>query len=118
MLRQIRKLRNYSAKCRQDRTYHGTALLLAVLILFVGVYDVISTNAALAAGNWEVNALVASLQRVWGDGWLIAKIIIHGALAVVILWLPSRRMIRNARLGIALYALIIASNFHLADWQI
>ena len=114
---QFRKLREYSAKCRRESTQHGTALMLAVLIVFVGVFDVVSTNASLAAGNSEANALIASFQQGWGGWWFIPKIVIHVALALVILWLPSRRMIRNARIGIAIYAVIIASNFHLADWQ-
>ena len=116
MLKRIQRLRDYGATCRRDRGCHGTALLLATLIVFVGVFDVVSTNASLAAGNAEANALVASFQQDWGALWFVPKITIHAALAVLILWLPSRRMIRNARVGIAVYAVIIASNFHLADW--
>lgn len=116
MLERIQRLRDYSARCRADRAYHGTALLLATLIVFVGVFDVVSTNASLAAGNAEANRIVASFQQNWGDLWFIPKLLAHIAMAVLILWLPSRRMIRNARVGVAVYAVIIATNFHLADW--
>ena len=117
MVKRIRKLREYSAKCRRESAWHGTTLVLAVLIVFVGVFDVVSTNASLAAGNSEANVLVASFHEDWGAWWFVPKILIHVALAMLILWLPSRRMIRHARIGIAIYAVIIASNFHLADWQ-
>ena len=118
MLKRIQTLRDYSAECRCNRAFHGTALLLASLVVFVGIFDVISTNASLAAGNAEANALVAAFQQEWGMWWFVPKLTIHVALAVVILWLPSRRMIRNARVCVALYAVIIATNFHLADWTI
>lgn len=116
MLKRIQKLRDYSARCRAETTQHGTALLLATLIVFVGVFDVVSTNASLAAGNTEANGFVASFQQKWGELWFIPKLVAHIAMATVILWLPSRRMIRNARVGVAIYAVIIAANFHLADW--
>ncbi len=114
MLTRIQRLRDYSARCRADRTHHGVALLLATLIVFVGVFDVVSTNASLAAGNREANGIVASFQNNWGDLWFIPKLLAHVAMAALILWLPSRRMIRNARVGVAIYAVIIATNFHLA----
>ena len=116
MLKRIQNLRDYSARCRADNTLHGTTLLLATLLVFVGVYDVVSTNASLAAGNAEANGIVASFQEKWGDLWFIPKLVAHMAMAMVIVWLPSRRMIRNARVGVAIYAVIIAANFHLADW--
>jgi len=114
MKERIQRLRAYSARCRADRAYHGTVLLLATLIVFVGVFDVVSTNASLAAGNQEANGIVASFQQNWGDLWFIPKLLVHVAMAMLILWLPSRRMIRNARIGVAVYAVIIATNFHLA----
>jgi len=114
MMERIRRLRDYSAGCRADRACHGTALLLATLIVFVGVFDVVSTNASLAAGNTEANGIVASFQKNWGDLWFVPKLLAHVAMAALILFLPSRRMIRNARVGVAAYAVIIATNFHLA----
>jgi len=116
MMERIRSLRDYSARCRRDATFQGPALLLAAMIVFVGVFDVVSTDASLGAGNVEANPLVLAFQRRWGDLWLFPKLTIHLALAIVVLWLPSRRMIWNVRGGILLYAAIIAGNFHLSDW--
>ena len=116
MSKRIQRLRDYSAKCRAEDAHHGRTLLLATLIVFVGVFDVVSTNASLAAGNAEANSIVASFQQNWGILWFIPKLLIHITLALIVIWLPSRRMIRNARIGVAIYAVIIATNFHLADW--
>ena len=98
--------------------FRRTALLLAAMLVFVGVLDVISTNAALAAGNAEANPLVAAFQRHWGIWWFVPKLSIHIALAAMVLWLPSRRMIWNARAGVILYVAIITSNFHIANWTL
>ena len=75
MRNRIQRLRDYSARCRADNTQHGTALMLATLIMFVGVFDVVSTNASLAAGNAEANGIVASFQQNWGALWFIPKLL-------------------------------------------
>lgn len=41
---------------------------------------------------------------------------VHFLLALVVLWLPTRRMIRSARIGVVIYTLVVANNFHLAAW--
>lgn len=91
-----------------------TAGVLAVLIVVVGFFDVISTNVTLAAGNVERNPLIRWIQHHLNEWWFLPKIAVHFLLALVILWLPTRRMIWNARVGVALYALVIANNFHIA----
>ena len=40
-----------------------TAGVLAVLIVVIGIFDVISTNVTLAAGNVESNPLVLWVQH-------------------------------------------------------
>jgi hypothetical protein len=118
VMTRIGTLRDRGAECRGDRVVRGTALLLAVLLVVVGILDVISTNASLAAGNAEENPLVAALQRGWGVWWFVPKLAVHVALATLVLWLPSRGMLRKAGAGIALYAVIIAGNFHVAGWTV
>lgn len=103
---------------RQDQRLVLTARVLAALIVLVGILDVVSTNAALAAGYMESNVLIAAIQATWGIWWFVPKLAVHGALAAFVLWLPSKRMIWNARAGIMIYAVVIAANMHVADWQI
>ena len=92
IMQRVQNLRDHSAICRGDQAFQGTALLLAAMLVFVGVLDVISTNAALALGNTEANPVVAAFQSYWGVWWFVPKLSIHIALAMVVLWLPSRRM--------------------------
>ena len=93
-----------------------TAGVLAVLVVVMGIFDVISTNVTLAAGNRESNPLVLWVQHHLGFWWFIPKIMVHFLLALVILWLPTQRMIWNARIGVVIYTLVVANNFHLAAW--
>lgn len=50
-------------RSRQDRRLMVTAGVLAVLIVVIGIFDVISTNVTLAAGNVESNPLVLWVQH-------------------------------------------------------
>ena len=118
MTGRLRNLRAHGARCRRDGAAQGTALTLAALLVAAGALDVLSTNASLAAGNTEDNPLVAALQRGWGVWWFVPKMAVHLALAAVVPWLPSRRMIRHARAGVLLYAAIVAGNLHLAGWTL
>lgn len=95
-----------------------TARVFATLVIIVGLFDVLSTNAALSAGHIEANILMASLQQNMGVWWFVPKLLVHILLALFILWLPSRKMIRNAQVGVLLYALVITNNFYLSNWTI
>ena len=100
------------------RMVRGTALIVAFLLVLVGVLDVISTNVSLAAGNTEDNPLVATLMQHFGAWWFVPKLAVHIALAALVLRLPSRGMLQKASVGVALYAVIIAGNFHVAGWTV
>jgi H+/Cl- antiporter ClcA len=108
------RVNNLGRRCRADRHLLVTAGVLSVLIVVIGIFDVISTNVTIAAGNTESNPLVLWVQHHLDEWWFIPKITVHFLLALVILWLPTRRMIRNARIGVVLYTLVVAHNFHLA----
>ena len=106
------------ARVREDSALRMTAQLLALMIVVVGILDVVSTNAFLAAGHREANALIAVLMVQLGSWWFVPKLVVHSLVALVILWIPSLRMISVARVCVVVYALIITSNMHLADWNI
>jgi len=106
------------ARCRRDAKMRMTARFLALLIVVVGILDVVSTNASLAAGGVETNALILAIMNQIGDWWFVPKIAVHMLVALFLLWLPSRRMIWKARVCVVVYAMIIAANFHIADWAI
>jgi hypothetical protein len=87
-------------------------------MVIVGGLDLISTNAALAMGQFEGNPLLRWFQTDLGIWWSLPKMIFHLALAYLVLWIPSRRMLATGAFVSVGYGLLIASNFHLAGWSI
>lgn len=118
MLYGFKKLQRRSLRCRLDDNMVLIARIFAALVVLIGIFDVLSTNAMLAAGNVEANVLMASLQHNLGFWWFVPKLAVHMALALFILWLPSKTMIRNAQAGVLIYALVITNNFYLSNWTI
>lgn len=114
----FRKLQRRSLRCRLDYNMVLMARVFAALVVIIGIFDVLSTNAMLAAGNIEANILMAGLQHKLGFWWFVPKLTIHVALALFVLWLPSKTMIRNAQAGVLIYALVITNNFYLSNWTI
>lgn len=95
-----------------------TARLIALTIVIVGILDVISTNASIAAGGSETNALIAAMMTQLGTWWFVPKIAVHVLVAAFVLWLPSKPLLWKARLCVIAYTMIIATNFYIADWAI
>ena len=108
-------VRRRRARCRRDSKLRMTALVLALMIVVVGILDVISTNASIAAGGQETNGLILALMTEMGVWWYIPKLAIHVLVALFLLWLPSRSLIWKARICVILYTFIIASNFYIAE---
>ena len=107
-----------AAEIREQKDRVRIARTLAFMIVVLGSLDVVSTNAAEAAGFYEGNPFMRILQGELGPWWALPKLVMHVALASVILWLPSRRLLAGASLVIAGYIVIVASNFSLAGWSI
>ncbi len=107
-----------AAEIREQKDRVRIARTLAFMIVVLGSLDVVSTNAAEAAGFYEGNPFMRALQGELGPWWALPKMVGHLALASVILWLPSRRLLAGAGLVIAGYIVIVASNFMLTGWSI
>ncbi len=87
--------------------------VLAAVMVIIGGLDVVSTNVALAAGQVEANPLVRSLQADMGTWWSLPKMAFHLALAYLVLWIPSKRMLATGAAVSAAYLLIVANNLYL-----
>ena len=105
-----RRIASKAARSRNCAALRHTGFALAAMLLIAGGMDTVSTNVALAAGYAEGNPIVGSLQTTLGSWWALPKIALHLAAAYLVLWQPSRRMIRCARLVVAGYALIVFNN--------
>lgn len=90
--------------------------MLSIFLVLVAGFDVISTNAALAAGHVEGNPLMREIQAQFGAWWPTPKIGFHLMLGLLVLWLPSQRMVSMARLVIVGYLAIVLNNFYFAGW--
>ena len=107
-----------AAEIREQKDRVRIARTLAFMIVVLGSLDVVSTNAAEAAGFYEGNPFMRALQGELGPWWALPKLAGHLALASVILWLPSKRLLAGAGLVIGSYIAIVVSNFALAGWSI
>ena len=106
-----------ATRARSDGRLVRRARLLALIFVIAGSLDVVSTNAALAAGHIEANPLVEGLRESLGAWWALPKYVFHVGLAWLILWIPSRRMLKTALAVNLGYLAIVLNNFHIADWQ-
>ena len=87
-------------------------------MVIMGGLDLVSTNAALAAGHFEGNPLLRSIQSDLGFWWSLPKMAFHLALAYLVLWIPSKRMLATGAVVSVAYVLLVANNLYLAGWSI
>ncbi len=92
--------------------------VLALVFVVIGGLDIVSTNAALAAGHVESNPLMRWLQADMGSWWSLPKMAFHLLLAYLILWIPSSRMLATGSLVSAAYILLLVNNFYWAGWPL
>ncbi len=104
---QAAKLRGRSRRTRLAR-------VLALLFVVVGSLDVVSTNAAQAAGFPEGNPVMRLMQEEFGVWWAAPKMAAHLVLASMILWLPTRKLLAAAGVMTVLYVAMVTHNFSLA----
>ena len=85
------RLREIAIKVRRRNVRRfPAARLLSFLLVGVAFIDVISTNAALAAGHSEANTIVNYVQDRLGTWWSVPKIGLHVILALLILGIAVR----------------------------
>ncbi len=116
-MKRLRRLNVIAAEVRRKNAHLvSTARILSIFFVVIAGFDVISTNAALSAGHVEGNPAVRELQTHLGAWWSAPKVGFHLMLGLLILWLPSRKMVSMARLVIVVYFAIIINNFYFAGW--
>ncbi len=107
-----------SLRSRNNMRLRYWGRVLAAVFVVIGGLDIISTNAALAAGHFEGNPLIRSLQADMGSWWSLPKMAFHLLLAYLILWIPSKRMLATGALVSAAYLLLLVNNFYFAGWPL
>ena len=116
-MKKLIRLHEKAAEIREkNRHLLKTTRLLSLFLVIVAGFDVVSTNAALAAGHIEGNPFVVEMQQYFGSWWSVPKIGLHLLLGLLVLWLPTRRMVSMSRLVIVGYLAIVTNNFYFAGW--
>ncbi len=110
--------RRIAFKARNNHRLRRWGRILAFAMVIVGGLDLVSTNVALAAGQIEANPLMHSIQSDLGHWWSLPKMAFHLALAYLVLWIPSKRMLATGVVVTVTYVGMVASNFYLAGWLI
>ena len=110
--------RRIAIKSQNNHRLRNLGRILALAIVIVGGLDLISTNIALGAGQIEANPVLRSMQTDLGPWWSLPKMAFHLALAYLVLWLPSKRMLATGVVVSVGYMLMVANNLHLAGWSI
>ncbi len=108
------RAKRIALRSRANKRLKRWGRVLAAVILILGGFDLISTDAALTAGQIEGNPLVGSIQAELGSLWALPKIAFHLALACLVLWIPSKRMLFIGAVVSAGYVLLVANNLYLA----
>lgn len=87
---------------------------LAVLLLFFGFWDALTTEATLALGaGVEANPLVARMQELMGIAWILPKMMGHGLLAWMVVRRPTLPMLAAMTLLTLVLAIVTGGNFGL-----
>ena len=110
--------RRIARTSRHDHRLRRWGRVLAFTMVIVGGLDLVSTNVALAAGQIEGNPLLRSMQLDLGSWWSLPKMAFHLALAYLVLWIPSKRMLATGAVVSVAYVLLVANNLYLAGWSI
>ena len=110
--------RRIASKSQNNARLRSWGRVMALTMVIVGGLDLVSTNAALAVGHVEGNPMLRSMQSDLGPWWSLPKMAFHLALAYLVLWIPSKRMLTTGIVVSVAYVVLVANNFYLAGWSI
>jgi hypothetical protein len=114
----LRLIFDNAAEVRRKPYRRELGRTVALFFVVLGSLDVVSTDAALAAGNFEGNPFVRIMHVELGAWWGFPKVVAHVLLASLVLWLPSKRLLLWGGAMAVLYTGIVMGNFALAGWSI
>lgn len=111
----MRKLALEAASSRRNATLRVLGVTIAALIILVGAFDVVSSNAVLGAGSgYEINPLLRWTQSNWGAWWFVPKMLFHATVAAMVMWFPNRVVLMLVSPVVFLTAFVVWNNFQLA----
>ncbi len=82
---------------------------------FVGVFDIVSTIAAIESGvAEEANPVMRAVMDQYGAGWIAAKLFLQLVISAMVLWFPHRIVLAIFALAIWINGFVVLNNFRIA----
>ncbi len=104
-----------AAAARTGRRNVAFAFGLVALYNLVGVFDIISTIAAIELGvAEEANPLMRYVMDNHGIGWIAAKLVLQLIISAMVLWFPHRIVLFIFAFAVWTNGFIVLNNFRIA----
>lgn len=104
-----------AAKARAGSRNVAIAFAAVVVYNFVGLFDIISTIAAIELGvAQEANPLMRAIMDNYGVGWILAKALLQLVISAMVLWFPHRLVLTIFIFAVWTNGFIVLNNFRIA----
>ena len=104
-----------AAIARANRTNALIAFAAVIIYNFVGLFDIISTIAAIELGvAEEANPLMRAVMDNYGIAWIAAKLFLQIVISAMVLWFPHRIVLFIFVFAVWTNGLIVLNNFRIA----
>lgn len=104
-----------AAIARRNRANILIAFAAVIVYNFVGVFDIISTIAAIELGvAEEANPLMAAVMDNYGVAWIAAKLFLQIVISAMVLWFPHRLVLFIFIFAVWTNGFIVLNNFRIA----
>lgn len=104
-----------AAEARAGRRNMAIAFAAVMVYNFVGVFDIVSTIAAIELGvAEEANPLMRAIMDHYGVAWIAAKLFLQIVISGMVLWFPHRLVLIIFTLAVWTNGFIVLNNFRIA----
>ena len=104
-----------AAIARAGRRNLAIAAAAVLVYNVVGVFDIISTMAAINLGvAEEANPLMRAVMDHYGAGWIAAKLFLQFVISAMVLWFPHRIVLMIFIFAVWTNGFIVINNFRIA----
>ncbi len=104
-----------ASAARAMRTNMIFAFAVVSIYNFVGIFDIISTIAAIELGvAEEANPIMRAMMEQYGVGWVAAKLFLQITISAMVLWFPHRIVLLIFTFSVWVNGFIVLNNFRIA----
>lgn len=104
-----------AAAARAGRRNLAIAFAAVAVYNSVGLFDIISTIAAIELGvAEEANPLMRAVMDNYGVGWIAAKLLLQLVISAMVLWFPHRIVLTIFVFAVWTNGFIVLNNFRIA----